>query len=140
MMEIANSVDLAYPTACRIVETLLDYGMVEREPSRKRYRPTALVQTLSLGYQKEDRLAVISRPYINELTKRLSWPISICSRVGMKMMIRESTHSISPFTLNVYHAGYTLPLLASSRREGLFGLLSLGGKKGDTGRAASFPK
>jgi len=114
MMEIAHTAGLAYPTTCRIVETLVEYGMIEREPNSKRYRPAALVQTLSLGYQQEDRLAVVSRPHIVAMTKRHSWPLSVCSRVGMHMVIRESTHSLTPFTLNVYHAGYRMPLLASS--------------------------
>jgi IclR family mhp operon transcriptional activator len=114
MMQIANEVGLPYPTTCRIIDTLVGYGMIKRDSGRKRYSPTALVQTLSLGYQQEDRLAVVSRPFIVELTRRLTWPLSVCSRVGMTMVIRESTHALTPFTLNVYHSGYALPLLASS--------------------------
>lgn len=114
MMEIANAVDLAYPTTSRIVDTLVEYGMLERAANCKRYRPTALVQTLSLGYQSEDRLAVASRPHIVEMTKRCSWPMSVCSRVGMNMVIRESTHAMTAFTLTVYHPGYRIPLLSSS--------------------------
>ena len=114
MMEIAKHSDLPYPTAFRIVETLLDSGMVEREATRKHYRPTRLVSTLSVGFQEEDTLAEVSRRHIVQLTRELRWPISVCTRVGMSMMLRESTHAIAPFTLNVYHPGYTLPLLDSS--------------------------
>jgi len=49
MMEIAKHTGLPYPTAFRMVETLLDLGIVERESTRKRYRPTRLVTTLSVG-------------------------------------------------------------------------------------------
>ncbi len=115
MMEIAKHSELPYPTAFRIVETLLDSGMVEREATRKHYRPTRLVSTLSVGFQEEDTLAEVSRRHIVHLTRELRWPISVCTRVGMSMMLRESTHAIAPFTLNVYHPGYTLPLLDSSR-------------------------
>jgi len=114
MMEIAKQCDLPYSTTYRIVETLIEEQMIEREPTRKHYRPTLLVKTLSVGYQDDDTLARVSRPYIINLTRELRWPISVCTRVGMRMMIRESTHAIAPFTLNVYHPGYTIPLLGSS--------------------------
>jgi IclR family mhp operon transcriptional activator len=114
MMAIARHADLPYPTAFRIVETLIESGMIERESTRKHYRPTRLVTTLSVGFQEEDTLAEVSRRHITALTRELRWPISVCTRVGMTMMLRESTHAIAPFTLNVYHPGYTLPLLDSS--------------------------
>ncbi len=114
MMEIARQCELPYPTACRIVETLIEERMIEREASRKHYRPTALVKTLSVGYQADDALAEAARRHICGLTRELRWPISVCTRVGMSMMIRESTHVIAPFTLNLYHPGYTMPLLESS--------------------------
>ncbi len=114
MTSIATLCGLPYPTAYRIVETLVAEQMVERETTRKHYRPTALVRTLSAGYQQDDDLAAASRPHITRLTRELRWPISVCTRVGMSMMIRESTHAIAPFTLNLYHPGYTMPILGSS--------------------------
>ncbi len=114
MMEIARQCELPYPTTCRIVETLIEERMIEREATRKHYRPTVLVKTLSVGYQANDALAEAARRHICDLTREIRWPISICTRVGMSMMIRESTHVIAPFTLNLYHPGYTMPLLESS--------------------------
>jgi IclR family mhp operon transcriptional activator len=114
MTEIAASSGVPYPTACRIVQTLVIEGMVEREPDRKRYRPTALVQTLSVGYQIEDRFVTTARPHIVELTKKLSWPISVSTRVGTRMMVRDSTHTLTSLAFHVYYPGYTLPMLESS--------------------------
>ena len=114
LMEIAHEAEVPYPTACRIVQTLLFEGMIEREPARKRYRPTALVHTLSHGFQSDDRLVVTSRPYIIELTKKIGWPISITTRVGQTMMVRDSTHALTSLTFNNYYPGYTLPLLESA--------------------------
>ncbi len=114
MMSIANLCNIPYPTACRIVETLLAEQVIERESTRKRYRPTAQVKALSVGYQDANELAEISRPHITKLTREFRWPISVCRRVGMSMMICESTHAIAPFTLNMYHPGYTMPILGSS--------------------------
>ena len=114
MMEIARLCKLPYPTTCRIVDTLITEGVIERETTRKHYRPTVQVRLLSSGYGSDDQLAEIARPHIRELTRTLSWPISICRRVGMSMMICDSTHAVAPYTLNVYHPGYTMPILGSS--------------------------
>lgn len=110
MMEISRGADVPYPTACRIVDTLIEEGMIEREPGRKRYRATALVRTLSNGYNLEDDLVAIARPTIVALTTRLAWPISLASRVGNMMMVRDSTHKLTSLTFNNYNPGYTLPL------------------------------
>jgi IclR family mhp operon transcriptional activator len=114
MMDIATQSGVPYPTACRIVQTLLEDGMIEREPGRKRYRPTALVQTLSVGYQIEDRLVTAARAHIVALTQKVTWPVSVSTRVGANMMVRDSTHSLTPLTFHVYYPGYTLPMLESS--------------------------
>jgi IclR family mhp operon transcriptional activator len=114
MSAIAAFSDLPYPTTCRIVRTLMAEQMIEREASRKHYRPTEMVKTLSSGYHDDDDLARASRLHIEHLTRTIKWPISVCTRVGMSMMIRDSTHAIAPFTLNLYHPGYTMPILGSS--------------------------
>jgi IclR family mhp operon transcriptional activator len=114
MMAIAKATMLPYPTTCRIVDTLIEEGMIEREPGRKFYRPTPLVRSLSHGYRPEDDLAAAARPAISGLTRSILWPLTVCSRVGSTMMIRESSHKISPKTLNIYYPGHTFPMLGGS--------------------------
>jgi IclR family mhp operon transcriptional activator len=114
MMDVAHASGVPYPTACRIVQTLLYEGLIEREPARKRYRPTALVQTLSHGFQAHGRLVDASRAHIVELTKRLGWPVSLTSHVGQRMVVRDSTHTLTTLTFNNYYPGYTLPILESA--------------------------
>ena len=110
MMGIARSADIPYPTASRIVHTLLDEGLIEREPARKRYRVTSLVQTLSLGFQEEDALVSKARPHIEELCRRIGWPVSLATRVGSRIILRDSTHAMTSLTFSNYYPGYTLPL------------------------------
>ncbi len=110
MMEISRAAEVPYPTACRIVQTLIHEGMIEREPSRKRYRATALVQTLSTGYQAEDALVSVARDHLVKLTEHANWPISLATRVGTSMMVRDSTHGQTSLTFTNYYAGYTLPI------------------------------
>jgi IclR family transcriptional regulator, mhp operon transcriptional activator len=88
--------------------------VIEREPARKRYRATALVQTLSSGYHDDSQLVAIARPHIEALCDKLLWPISITSRVGAHMMVRDSTHTRTSLTLNNYYPGFTLPIMECS--------------------------
>jgi IclR family mhp operon transcriptional activator len=72
MMGIARRELLPYPTACRIVQTLLHEGLIEQEPARKRYRPTALVQSLAQGFKTGSQLVSVARPHIKQILRRLS--------------------------------------------------------------------
>jgi IclR family mhp operon transcriptional activator len=111
MMDISRASQLPYPTACRIVATLQHEGLVEREKGRKRYRPTALVHTLSHGYQGYNELIAGARPHLAELTRSVFWPVSFVTRVGQSMVVLDSTHHMTSMTFNNYHPGYSLPIL-----------------------------
>lgn len=110
LMQIAKGNNLPYPTACRIVQTLIHEGMIEREASRKLYHVTPLVQALSAGFQEEDQLAHIARPFTEELCNNIKWPVAIATRVGTRMVLRDSTHAMTSLTFTNYYPGYTLPL------------------------------
>ncbi len=111
MMDIAHASQVPYPTACRIVQTLMFEGMLEREPGRKRYRPTALVQTLANGFQEYSRLVAVARPHIEEFTRKALWPVLVTSRVGNTMMVRDSTQNLTSLSFTNYPPGHTFPLL-----------------------------
>jgi IclR family mhp operon transcriptional activator len=114
LTEIARSAEIPHPTATRIVRTLIDEGLIEQEPSRKRYRPTALIQTLSCGFQNHDRLVTIARPHIVRLTRMIDWPISVVTRVGQAMVVRDSTSTLTSLTFSNYYPGWQVPLLPSA--------------------------
>lgn len=114
LTEIAKSVGIPFPTAYRIVNTLLREGLIEREPSRKQYRPTALIQTLASGFQNHDRLVSIARPATIAFTDRYHWPLTLVTRVGNKMVVRYSTNDRTTLTFNNYYPGWQVPLLASA--------------------------
>lgn len=114
MMELARAVDLPYPTVSRIVQTLMIEGMLECEPTRKRYRATERVRSLSSSYREDGGLIDVARPYLVELTKAFGWPAVLSSRVGSNIILRDSTHSMTSLVLNNYHPGYTMPILECS--------------------------
>jgi IclR family mhp operon transcriptional activator len=85
-------------------------GLIEREVGRKKYRVTALVQSLATGFQQEDLLAAKARPLMEDLCQEVGWPISLATRVGTRMMVRESTHKMTSLTFTNYYPGFTLPI------------------------------
>jgi IclR family mhp operon transcriptional activator len=114
LMEIARAVKLPYATAARLVLTLLHEGMIEKEPDRKNYRPTVLVQSLASGYSDHSHLGAVARRHIVDLTNKHGWPVAVSTRFGMNMIVRECTHTISPYTLSTYYPGFVYPLLQSA--------------------------
>jgi IclR family mhp operon transcriptional activator len=114
LMEIAKAVKLPYATTARLVLTLIHEGMIEQEPSRKNYRPTVLVQSLASGYVDHSHIGAVARPHIVDLTKKHGWPVAVSTRFGMNMIVRECTHTISPYTLSTYYPGFVYPLLESA--------------------------
>lgn len=114
LTEISRATSLPFPTTCRIVSTLMAERVIERETSRKYYRPTALAQSLSCGYQPQVRLVAIARQHIEELTRETGWPVSLTSRVGPVMVIQDSTHAMTTQTFSEYHPGFTLPIISSA--------------------------
>lgn len=114
LTEIARATGIPFPTAYRIVNTLIEEGLIEREPTRKRYRPTALIQSLACGFQNHDRLVNVARPIMTEFTQKYHWPLSVVTRVGNKMVVRYHTSWHTTLTFNNYYPGWQVPLLASA--------------------------
>ncbi len=114
MAEIAKALDLPYPTALRIVRALIEEGVIERESTRKRYRVTPLVQALSYGFQNHDRLVTRARGPIRALTEKVHWPITVVTRVGNVMVVRDSTSTQTPMTFSHYYPGWQVPLIQSA--------------------------
>lgn len=130
LTDITRACDLPFPTVSRLVQSLLHEGLIEREPNRRRYRPTALVQTLAHGFQGDARLVKAARPHIVELTRMVGWPITLSTHVGHSMVIRDSTHALSALTFNEYFPGYASPLLETA--SGLMYIASLDDAERDT--------
>lgn len=114
MMGAARAAGIPYPTACRVVQTLVHEGFIEGVPNTKNYQPTALAHTLSNGYKFENSLVLAARPVIQELTRRILWPVAIANRVGMKMMVRASTYGMTSLAFTNFYPGDSIPLFSSA--------------------------
>jgi len=113
-IDIANATNIPYPTVCRIVETLLDMGMLEKQDHSRYFQPSSMVQSLSSGYEEDAPLIAAAREPIVQLCEKVGWPITIATRIGGSMVIRDSTHRQTTLTYNHYPPGYALPILECS--------------------------
>lgn len=111
---IARHGKLPYPTAFRIVQTLIHEGLIEQEPLRKHYRPTALVHSLAQGYRVETGMVDAAHQHMSDLTRRIGWPVFITARVGTQMVVRDSTHAETSLTFELCRPGHTVPLATSA--------------------------
>jgi IclR family mhp operon transcriptional activator len=114
LTEIARTVKLPYATVVRLVATLVHEGMIEKEPDRKNYRPTVLVQSLSSGYKDHSQLGAVARPHIIALTAKHGWAVAVSTRFGMNMIVRECTHAVARYNLSTYYPGFVYPMLQSA--------------------------
>lgn len=112
MSEIARHENLPYPTAFRIMQTLLHEGMIEREDRGKRYRPTALVQSLASGFDAS-AVQAVAQPLMAALTEEIGWPVFLSERVGRRFVIRASTHHQTTLTFFNWKPGSSFPVLGS---------------------------
>lgn len=112
IMEIKEDCNLPYATVYRIIKSLMHDGWIEVEESRKRYRPAQKVWSLVCGFQTEDLLVSAARKHLEQLTSDLHWPVTLSIRVGNRMMVKDSTHTITAQTFANYYPGYTLPILS----------------------------
>jgi len=109
--ETAEQVGLPRPTAFRLLRTLERLGYIFRDDADKKYRLTAQVRTLSHGFDQEEWLPKIARPIMLELCKKILWPVTICTNMGSLMLVRDSTHDVSPFAMWRHRGGFTIPML-----------------------------
>ncbi|HEY4545304.1 MAG TPA: helix-turn-helix domain-containing protein [Pedomonas sp.] len=114
LMDISRTCDMPYPTASRIVQTLVLEGLIERDRRRKWYRPTGLVRSLAHGYKEKARLADVALPHIQSLTRKIGWPITISTHVGPNMVVETSTHQMTSMCYYDPEPGFSLPLLECS--------------------------
>jgi len=111
--EIAAELKLPRPTVYRILETLEDRGLLYRSVSDSVFRLTNAVRHLSEGFTDEEWIRTLGAPLLRRLGERVLWPTDLATFENDAMIIRESTHSFSPFSVDVGMIGRKRHLLKS---------------------------
>ncbi len=112
--EVAKATGLARPTVHRLLETLARTGYVGRTGSRAPYRLTLKVRALSGGYKDDDWMEEIAAPILGELAEKIVWPTDIATYHDGSMVIRATTHSRSPLSIERVAVGKQLPMLGTA--------------------------
>ncbi|WP_375691313.1 helix-turn-helix domain-containing protein [Pseudooceanicola sp. LIPI14-2-Ac024] len=112
--EIAADTGIPRPTVYRLLETLEGLGFVHRDHSSDKWRPTLQAKSLSSGFRDEDWVTQSAVPEMVRLGRDILWPLDLVTFNDHRMEIRESTHNISPYSIDHGMVGLKLPVLDTS--------------------------
>lgn len=104
------------PTIVRLLQTLEGQGLVRHAPGRGAYCLTSGVRALSSGYHSEPRLIEVAAPLLDEMTRRIKWPLGIAAPNSDAVVVLYSTIHLSP--LSLLHSTVGMRLSLVSRAHG----------------------
>lgn len=111
---LAAQIGIPRPTVYRLLETLEELGYVERAASNDLFRVTRRALSLGDGYDASILVAQGAGPILLELGKRFVWPFDLSVYEGAAMVIQETTHALSPLSIDRGMIGRRLPMLRTS--------------------------
>lgn len=109
--ELASELEIPRATVYRVLDTLIEKGMIYQHESDQRFRITNKVRTLSDGFTDEDHIAHIGRPFLKRVTRKLKWPVALATISGVDLIVRENTDKFSPLAIENFSSGYRMPIL-----------------------------
>lgn len=108
---LAKVTGLDRTTCYRLLSTLETLGYVSKSESDGRYVLLPSVRELSDGLTETDRAARIVADELFRLSPKVMWPTDFASFEGGWMVIRETTHRYSPYSVHRAMVGRERPLL-----------------------------
>lgn len=112
--ELARDTGIDRTTVYRLLETLIARGLVEKSPSDDCYTLRAGVRQLSEGFTAADATARLVAPELGRLLPKVLWPSDFAAFERGWMVIRETTHRYSPFSVHRAMVGRMRPFLRSA--------------------------
>lgn len=108
--KIAREIRLPRPTVYRILDTLVESGLLYKSPSaQKVYRLTEAVGKLSTGLSDGDRAVAATRRVLSNASLDLSWPVFLSTHTEEGMVIRETNRGSSVFWTELGWVGAIAP-------------------------------
>jgi IclR family mhp operon transcriptional activator len=111
---IASRLGLSRPSTYRILETLEACGLVRHSAEDNKYSLDWPARTLSSGLTDRNRVLCIATPVLYELQERLLWPTDLATHENGEMVIHESTHPVSPYSIEPKMVGSRHPMFLGS--------------------------
>lgn len=114
VQRISARAGLHRATVYRILETLLTLGYVRKSGSDDSYRLNLKVRELSDGFDDDAWVSATAAPRMGALLRDVIWPTDLTTYDVDAMVIRETTHRFSPFSIHHAMVGKRLPVLSSA--------------------------
>jgi IclR family transcriptional regulator, mhp operon transcriptional activator len=112
--ELARKSGLNRTTCYRLLQTLQQEGYVTFDDKSALFGLTPQVRRLSEGLSTQDLSRQAALPPMFSLLEQVSWPSDFAVFELGSMMIRESTHSFSPFSVHRSMVGLGRSLVRSA--------------------------
>jgi IclR family transcriptional regulator, mhp operon transcriptional activator len=114
VVRLSTETGLHRTTVKRLLETLKHIGVVRYLNDSNEYCLTLNVLQLSEGFRDVVWIAEIARPLMRALTRKVIWPSDLMILDTDELVVRETTHGITPWSFNSRVLGIRVPLLQSS--------------------------
>jgi IclR family mhp operon transcriptional activator len=114
VVRLSTETGLHRTTVKRLLETLKHLGVVRYLDDSNEYCLTLNVLQLSEGFRDVVWIAETARPLMHALTRKVMWPSDLMILDTDELVVRETTHGITPWSFNSRVLGIRVPLLQSS--------------------------
>jgi IclR family mhp operon transcriptional activator len=111
---IASQLGLSRPSTYRLLETLETCGLIRHSEADNKYSLAWPVRTLSSGLTDCSRVLCLATPVLYDLQQMLLWPTDLATHENGEMVIHESTHPVSPYSIETGIVGSRHPMLMGS--------------------------
>jgi IclR family mhp operon transcriptional activator len=111
---IARACGLDRTTTKRLLETLRMEGFVRQGEREGQYYLTFEVRRLAEGFEDETWVGQVATPLMAAAVRDLVWPCDIGTAEAGFMVVRESTHRLSPLSQHRAMIGERLPMLLTA--------------------------
>jgi IclR family mhp operon transcriptional activator len=98
--ELASATGIDRTTIYRLLHSLADHGFVGRSPADDTWYLLRDVQQLSNGYIENDRVLHIAARELARILPEVQWPSDFAIFDRGAMVIEETTHRFSPFSVH----------------------------------------
>jgi IclR family mhp operon transcriptional activator len=122
--QLAKATGLDRTTTYRLLATLEEEGYVARNPLNDLYFVLDEVLNLSRGYQHKNAIMPVISKELERLVSQIIWPSDLVTFEGGYMVVRESTHRSSAYSIYRGMVGRRLPLLFSAAGRALLAVSS----------------
>jgi len=112
--QLSTETRLHRTTVKRLLETLRHVGVVRYLDDSNEYCLTMNVLQLSEGFRDVVWIPEVARPLMCALTRKVMWPSDLMILDTDELVVRETTHGITPWSFNSRVLGTRIPLLQSS--------------------------